>query len=98
MSTTLFSGMNSCVGDVRRIDRSCFFRPSDVRKTPQIERDDLIAKFVIRVEVKLDHLIAEANVRTGCRSLQFGRTSAPRWPQRSQRRRGPNDGTGKSSL
>jgi len=37
------------------------------------------------------------NRQVGARSCQFGRASAPTRPQRSQRRRGPNDGTGTSS-
>ena len=32
------------------------------------------------------------------RSLQFGRASAPKWPQRSHRILGPKEGTGTSSA
>jgi hypothetical protein len=38
-----------------------------------------------------------SNAPAAGRSFQFGITSAPRWPERSQRMRGPSDGAATSS-
>ena len=60
-------------------------------------RFELIVAFSASYAPFISALLYPTRPRFSAISFQFGRASAPRWPQRSQRSRGPNDGTGTSS-